>query len=301
MKRVVYILSLLTLVGCSNVQRIADGKPLRPREPNFILKHSYNNSLDWDWLGFKLYADIEANGKKEDFTLNIRMARDSAIWISLSPALGVEVARLLLHPDSVHIISKVPMNKFVFDGDYAQFQEIIGVPFDFYIFQDIFSGTSLGLNLEDDKFISKVDGHEYVLIEKFPRRVKKLLGGIDERALASSSSDTLEVILHHRKANRVIDRADEEDLLIRRYWFNGLTFAPTVDIFNDLESGLTMRLERFGDEGHNEGYLPSKTHLSAYGGGVDLEVVLEIRRSRVNREYELPFDPPADYERRKDL
>ena len=299
--RTVFILSLLTLMGCSNVQRIADGKPLRPREPHFILKHSYNNILDWDWLGFKLDADINANGTTEDFTLNVRMARDSAIWISLTPALGVEVARILLLPDSVHLISKVPNNKFVFEGDYEQLEELLEVPFDFYIFQDLFSGTSLGLDPFEDKFVSKVDGFEYVLIEKFPRKIKKLLGGLDERALAGADSDTLSVLLNQRRANRVLDRTNEEDLLIRRYWFDGVTFAPTVDLFNDLESGLTIRVERSGDEGHEEGYLPSRTHLSAFGDGVDLEVEISIRRSRVNREYDLPFDPPADYERRKDL
>jgi hypothetical protein len=294
MKRVLYILTLLTLASCSNVQRIADGKPLRPRDPHHILKHSHNNSLDWEWLGFKLDADIEANGVSENFTLNVKMARDSAIWISLTPALGVEVARILLHPDSVHIISKVPNNKFVLE-------ELLGVPFDFNLFQNLFSGTSLGLNPDEDKFVSKVDGLDYVLIEKFPRKVKKLLGGLDERALAESPSDTLSVILNHRRANRVIDRTDDEDLLIRRYWFNGITFAPTVDLFNDLVSGLSIRVERSGDEGHKEGYMPTKTYLSAFGDGVNLEVVFKIRRSRVNREYDLPFDPPADYERRKDL
>ena len=66
------------------------------REPNYILKQSYKRSLDWDWLGFKMSADVKLNGASEDFTLSVRMARDSAIWMSLSPALGVEVARILL-------------------------------------------------------------------------------------------------------------------------------------------------------------------------------------------------------------
>ena len=61
-------------------------------------------------------ADVKANGASEDFTLSVRMARDSAIWVSLSPALGVELARILLTPDSVQLISKVPMNKFVYMG-----------------------------------------------------------------------------------------------------------------------------------------------------------------------------------------
>ena len=97
------------------------------------------------------------------------MAKDSVIWASLTPALGVEVARIKLDPDSVRLISKIPMNKFVYEGDYDELQGFLGVPFDFYTFQEFFSGASLGLGQDNEKFISKVDGHEYVLVEKFPR------------------------------------------------------------------------------------------------------------------------------------
>ena len=295
------ILCFIFLFGCSNGKRLADGKPLIPREPHHILKQSKKAVLDWDWIGFKMHADVKANGNLENFTVNVRMARDSAIWVSLTPALGVEVARILLDPDSVRVISKVPKNKFVYSGDYDQLQDFLGVPFDFYTFQELFSGTSLGLDPSNEKFVSKVDRSEYVLIEKFPRKVKKLLGGIDERGLAGYDSDSLSLMMNHRRANRMLNKTDSDELLIKRYWFDGVTFAPTVDVFNDLKSGLAIKVERFGDEEHSEGVLPSKTILTAFGDGVNLEAELDIRRSRINREYDLPFDPPAEYERRSHL
>ena len=295
------IICIILLSGCSNAKRLAEGKPLIPREPNHILKNSYKSALDWDWIGFKMNADVKVNGTSDDFTINVRMARDSAIWVSLTPALGVEVARLLLTPDSVQMISKVPQNKFVYEGDYSQLQGVLGVPFDFYSFQELFSGEPLGLDPMNDKFISKVDGSDYVLIEKFPRKVKKLLGGIDERALAVFNPDSLGINLDGKRAHKYLDKTDSEELLIKRYWFDGVSFAPVKDVFNDLKTGLTIKIERSGNEGHEEGLLPNKTKLTAYGDGVDLEAILQIRRSRINREYELPFDPPEDYERRSSL
>ena len=298
---ILVVLSIILLAGCSNAKRISEGKPLRPRDPHHILKQSSKGELNWDWIGFKMNADIKLNGAAEDFTLNVRMARDSAIWISLNPALGVEVARILLKPDSVNLISKVPLNKFVYEGDYSQIQDLLGVPFDFYSFQELLSGSPLGLDPINEKFISKVDGDKYVLIERFPRRVKKLLGGMDERELADLNSDSLSILMNNRRLDRVLSRTNSEDLLIKRYWFDGLTFSPSVDLFNDLKSGLTIRVERHGDEEHDEGLLPEKTKLTAYGEGVDLWAVFEIRRSRINREYDLPFERPADYERRSKL
>ena len=289
------------MTGCSNVQRIADGKPLRSRDPNNILKRYDKEALKWDWIGFKLDTEINVEGKSDSFTMNVRMARDSAIWISLSPALGVELARVLLLPDSVRVISKVPSNKFVFEGNYKQLEKSLGIPFNFYTFQDLFSGNPLGLNPQDDKFISQVDGFNYILIEKFPRRVKKLLGGTDERRIALNPEDSIAVILGDRRANRMMSRTDEDDLVIKRYWFDGVTFMPVIDLFDDLSSGLSLKIKRSGDEGHRQGLLPTKTRIIARGNGVDLDCTFKVRRSRINREYELPFDPPENYERRTSL
>jgi len=297
----VLVICSVLMTGCSNEQRIADGKPLRSRDPNNILKRYDKEALKWDWIGFKLDTEINVEGKSDSFTMNVRMARDSAIWISLSPALGVELARVLLLPDSVRVISKVPSNKFVFEGNYKQLEKSLGIPFDFYTFQDLFSGSPLGLDPQEDKFISQVDGFNYILIEKFPRRVKKLLGGTDERAIALNPEDSIAVIIRDRRANRMMSRTDEDDLVIKRYWFDGITFMPVIDMFNDLSSGLSLKIKRSGDEGHRQGLLPSKTRIIARGNGVDLDCTFKVRRSRINREYELPFDPPENYERRKSL
>ncbi|MAU75491.1 MAG: hypothetical protein CL831_01310 [Crocinitomicaceae bacterium] len=295
------VICSVVMTGCSNEQRIADGKPLRSRDPNNILKRYDKGALKWDWIGFKVDAEIKVEGKEDSFTMNVRMARDSAIWISLSPALGVELARVLLLPDSVRVISKVPSNKFVFEANYTELEKSLGIPFDFYTFQDLFSGKPLGMKPQEDKFISQVDGFNYILIEKFPRRVKKLLGGTDEREIALNPEGSIGVIIGDRRANRMMSRTDEDDLVIRRYWFDGVTFMPVIDMFNDLSSGLSLKIKRSGDEGHRQGLLPTKTRIIARGNDVDLDCTLKIRRSRINREYELPFDPPENYERRKSL
>jgi len=295
------IISSVVLTGCSNARRIADGKPLRSMEPNNIIKHYEKEALKWDWLGFKLDTEIKVDGESESINMSMRMARDSAIWISLSPALGVELARILLLPDSVRIISKVPSNKFVYEGNYSELEESFGIPLDFYTLQNLFCGSPLALNKNNDKFISKIDDRNYILIEKFPRRIKKLLGGIDERTVAVNPEEPITVNMSVRRAERMMSRTDEDDLIIKRYWFEGVSFMPVLDVFNDLSTGLTLKVKRSGDEGHSGGLLPSRVQIIALGNGVDLDCTFSLRRSRVNREYDLPFDPPKDYERRNSL
>ena len=279
-----FFILVFTLTSCSNEKRLADGKPLRSMDPVSILKKVDQSTLDWDWLGMKFDTDVSINGESESFTMSVRMQRDSAIWISLSPALGVEIARVLLLKDSVKLISKIPSNKFVFEGDYLQLENLLSVPFDFYTFQDLFSGTSLELDPLNDKFISKVDGVNYELIEKFPRRVKKLIEGVSER-----------------KAERLINKTEDSEFMIKKYWFDGLEFTPVQDVFSHIENGLELTVKRFGNEGDKKGYMPSKTKITTTGDAVNLDCTLTMKRSRVNKEYDMPFDPPANYERRKSL
>jgi len=273
-----------TVTSCSNAKRLAEGKPLRNMDPVSILKMVDHASLDWNWLGMKIDTDIKINDESETFTLSVRMRRDSAIWISLSPALGVEIARVMLLKDSVKVISKVPLNKFVFEGDYLDLEHLVGIPLNFNSFQDLFSGASLELDPFNDKYESEVDGLNYQLIEKIPRRVKKLIEGVSDK-----------------KAERLINKAEVSELIIKSYWFDGIAFTPVKDLFRHVESGLYVTVQRFGNEGHSQGYLPSETKITASGDGVDLDCTLTVKRSRVNKEYTMPFDPPANYERRKSL
>lgn len=280
----IFFILASTITSCSNEKRIAGGKPLKSMDPVSILKKFDNASLDWDWLGMKIDTDIKVSGESESFTLSVRMKKDSAIWISVSPALGVEIARVMLLRDSVKVISKVPLNKFVFEGDYLQLENLLGIPFNFNSFQDLFSGSSLELDPYNDKYVSKVDGLNYELIEKIPRRVKKLIEGVSDR-----------------KAERLINKTEISELIVKGYWFDGIGFTPVKDVFSHIESGLYVTVKRFGNEGHKQGYMPSKMKIIATGDGISLNCTLNVKRSRVNRKYDMLFEPPANYERRKSL
>ena len=62
-------------------------------------------------------GDIEFNssGNSVSFSFNMRMKRDSAIWLSVSPLLGIEAVRILLTPDSVKALDRLS-NVYYSDG-----------------------------------------------------------------------------------------------------------------------------------------------------------------------------------------
>lgn len=78
---------------------------------NFTLFNSNNkfnhNDLEYEYLSLKSKIKISAEDKNLRLTANIRMKKDSVIWISLSPGFGVEAARALITQDSVFILDKI--------------------------------------------------------------------------------------------------------------------------------------------------------------------------------------------------
>ncbi len=84
------------------------------------------------------------NGKNPDITANVRMIKDSAIWISLSATiLGVEIYRTLITPDSIIILDKQKKRYMMRSLDYLQ--EVAQIPIDFGNMQDILLGNPIFL------------------------------------------------------------------------------------------------------------------------------------------------------------
>lgn len=94
------------------------------------------NNFDFDYLTAKAKIDFTSPKTNISGTANMRLQRDSVIWLSLSPGLGIEAARILITRDSVFLINKIDKeytfmsleelsNKFEFDINYDLIQSVI--------------------------------------------------------------------------------------------------------------------------------------------------------------------------------
>lgn len=55
----------------------------------------------------KAKTKLSINNNSNDVTLNIRIARDKKIWVSITAVLGIEAARAVITPDSIMIINRL--------------------------------------------------------------------------------------------------------------------------------------------------------------------------------------------------
>ncbi|MEQ8546902.1 MAG: DUF4292 domain-containing protein [Cyclobacteriaceae bacterium] len=94
------------------------------------------NEADFDYLTAKAKIDFEDGAKDISGIANIRMRKDSVLWISLSPGFGVEVVRALITTDSAFVIDKINKQyltysfealskKFDFDLNFKLLQSVI--------------------------------------------------------------------------------------------------------------------------------------------------------------------------------
>ena len=106
----------VALAGCAGAGAVAGGRAGRDLPPAEVLDRCLESRLQWPGLSMKVDAAVHSDSLDQSFSATVRMVPDSAVWMSLSPALGVEVARMLLTRDSLFVLSKIPGNRWYYAG-----------------------------------------------------------------------------------------------------------------------------------------------------------------------------------------
>ncbi|MCB0697024.1 MAG: DUF4292 domain-containing protein [Chitinophagaceae bacterium] len=90
----------------------------------------------------KAKMHYEGSGQRQDFAANIRMARDSVIWIHITAGMGiVNVARILITPDSFQLVNY--LSKSVIKMPIEEAQSFLPAAVDFHLLQDLLIGNVL--------------------------------------------------------------------------------------------------------------------------------------------------------------
>ena len=82
-------------------------------------------------------GDIEFNsaGNSVSFSFHLRMQRDSAIWLSVSPLLGIEAVRILLTKDSVKALDR--LNNIYYADGYKAVNVLANADLSFSLLQSL--------------------------------------------------------------------------------------------------------------------------------------------------------------------
>ncbi|MBS1662760.1 MAG: DUF4292 domain-containing protein [Bacteroidetes bacterium] len=104
-----------------------------------------HNHIDFTTFSAKMKVHYEGgDGKDYEFNAFVRMKKDSAIWVAVNAALGIEAFRLMITPDSVKVLDK--LKKIVRIRSVSYLQDEIHLPVDFKTLQDILLGNPVFLD-----------------------------------------------------------------------------------------------------------------------------------------------------------
>jgi Domain of unknown function (DUF4292) len=97
---------------------------------------TFSAKMDVDYVG--------GNGKKENVNANVRMYKDSVIWLAVTGLFGIEGLRAMITKDSIKIINK--LDKIYTGRSVAYIQEVTGLPLDLRALQELLIGNPVFLD-----------------------------------------------------------------------------------------------------------------------------------------------------------
>lgn len=101
--------------------------------------------IEYKTFSAKINVDYQGtDGKKYDVNANLRMYKDSAIWISITAILGIEGLRAYITKDSVKILNK--QDKVYTARSVAYLAEVTALPLDLHSLQEILIGNPVFLD-----------------------------------------------------------------------------------------------------------------------------------------------------------
>lgn len=173
---------LLAISACKTSTRATLKQPLKEYQFDYLYSKMVENQLKFDYLNAKFSIQYSDGRKTTDLKGQLRVRNDSASWMSFSPALGIEAARILLTNDSVKLINR--LNKTYFTGKYNLIDSLINTTIDYSILQSMIIGNDL-TQYDINKYKSSIDGGLYRITIQERKKIKRYLksGEIDSKVL----------------------------------------------------------------------------------------------------------------------
>jgi hypothetical protein len=155
--------------SCSYARR-AIKAPLKVEGADYLFKKLKHSEIHFNDLSAKFSAEYTVNKKKTTLSGQLRIKHDSLIWISISPLLGIEMARMELTNDSAKYINRISSTYFLRDIDYIN--ELLNKTLDFDMVQAFLLGNDFSF-YENGAFRAGIDNNNYKLVTAERHKLKK--------------------------------------------------------------------------------------------------------------------------------
>ncbi|GAB4249856.1 MAG: hypothetical protein Kow0079_02710 [Vicingaceae bacterium] len=246
---------------------------LESRSSKYLLEQLEANEFKFKTISSKATISFTENGKTSSFKTNIRVVKDSAIWVSITPLLGIEMARVLITKDSVKLIDRI--NNKYFIGTIEYINDQFDTDIDYDMLESLIIGNSVAFE-NDDKIRSAIDKekHAYIISTVKKRKLKKALD---------------------KNKGKKLRRLDQ----IQTIWLDPNNFKITALLIKDIETDHSLKVEfhSFMPTENNQ-LFPSETKYLIEAESTK-EITINYSKLTFDKTLNLSFNIPSKYEKIK--
>jgi hypothetical protein len=209
-----FLLSIIFLASCS--KKIVPALPSPPASIEI-------QEIDFEYLHGKARLNFKDNTKEREVKANIRIRKDSVIWMTFS-VIGVQGGKALINKDSITIVSSVNKEYYVFD--YAELSRRFNFKIDFQVIQSAMLGNLI---------VPKSSANDISQEDKF-NRLNQKEGSVNITNLINKDTKKLELVelSENNTGNKLkLDYSDFQPVADKLFPFKGI-----IDILYKTSKGL---------------------------------------------------------------
>jgi len=241
-------------------------KPMNEQSVDDLLLKLQQNSFKPEWMSAKASVTTIDDGKETSFDINLRVHKDSVIWISASPLLGIEVARAMITPDSIKILDRLHGKYQCSSFDYIN--KLLQMKVNFEIVQALLTGNFFAYKRNENKFNSVYLEDKYYILSSLTKH--KLKRSLEEK---DPNKSVIQDCYINPDIFRVITMSVEDQKINKTLVSNYSDFRPT--------DGGTFPFK-------------STTHITAEKV---FDINIEYTKVQTGEPQEFPFTIPPRYEK----
>ena len=284
------LLALLTSVACkTKLPPIVILNPEIPaRSPERLLERLLASEVDTvRYYSAKASVDLELPDSKKGFKAQIRSVRDSAAWVSIIPALGIEAARILLTSDSLKMMDRLSDEYFV--GDTAEAAKKFGLQPSLFLLQQALLGKAIGLD-PGSKYRSDREDGQYVLTSKERRKFIRAAEDISPGDTLSKDRDMTD-----KRLERTLRKAEEKEAIVLRYWIEPDSFRVSRVQIADLIHDQTAEVRYEERGGPEQFHLPTRIRITLSEPNRQATGILELSKIQLEGPLQMNFRIPEKF------
>lgn len=180
--RLILLIVVITMAACGPVKEVVTPEPE-------VIDHNVSRAMSsmaekeamFDFFSTRFSGNANIDNSNYNVSGNIRIKKDSAIYISVAPILGIELARLLVTPDSVHFLNR--MEGTYFEGEVDFLNNLLNTRMDFHMLQALLVGNDFShfpvenyeLSMQQEQLLLKRRGRvrQNILLDPVSYKIKE--------------------------------------------------------------------------------------------------------------------------------